>query len=366
MAKDLEQAGPEDRPHRRGGILRKLIGLVTVLAILAVLVLKFCTFYVEPGWWGIKISSATSGALPHPYGTGLHFVLPYFQRFDVFPRGVQLMEFTGSPGDATVRIQFMPQMEIKLAGENPARIDLSLLYEIKDPYQLLGKVGYLYENSKAPGPGAYKYLGTVADAAQEAVRRFLGNLSSEGFYRDPLRRRQLLQDAVAHMNAVFAKDEKGIVVHSLLLRAFRYDESIENAIEEKVLNQQRVKTTAATARLEALKEQLNKLIGEGKDAAAKIEADGDAYASTRLVEAERQQRIHEADGKLVFARASSAKVSKRRAAMEVAGADNAVSLEMSDVLDGVDAIILPVGGAGGINLLDIDQAMSMLGASQGN
>ncbi len=41
------------------------------------------------------------------------------------------------------------------------------------------------------------------------------------------------------------------------------------------------------------------------------------------------------------------------------GSENLVGMQMAEVYEGIDVIVVPVGGKGGVNPLDLEQALKM-------
>src|SRR5215813_10549006 len=99
------------------GIVSALLRLVwrivriKVVWILGVIIIVFwigagsCTTYVPPNMVGIKQVYYGSGAgiRPDKYGAGLHFVAGGVERLHLFPRDLQLVNFSSSQSEVSAR-----------------------------------------------------------------------------------------------------------------------------------------------------------------------------------------------------------------------------------------------------------------------
>ena len=80
----------------------------------------------------------------------------------------------------------------------------------------------------------------------------------------------------------------------------------------------------------------------------KIQAEADAY---------RRKRGADADLLVQLANAQGAELENR--AYQGGGSENLVGMKMAEVLEGVDTVLVPSGGKGGMNPLDLNQALRL-------
>src|SRR5262245_18098871 len=69
-----------------------------------------CTTYVPPNMVGVKQVYYGSGAgiKPEYYGPGLHFVTAGYERLHLFPRDLQVINFSDSPSEVSVQSRSAP------------------------------------------------------------------------------------------------------------------------------------------------------------------------------------------------------------------------------------------------------------------
>src|SRR6267378_4393744 len=199
-----------------------------------------CTTYVKPGEAGVKQINfgIGKGIEPYVYGTGLHYV------------GV---------GETMHRF--------------PVR--LQVLYRIADPLKVMQTIG----------PGRLFEDSAVIPRAQQDLRRALGELDAEDFYRGDKR----VQKARAAQHALEAElKDKGIEVVQVLIRRYTYDQRYQQAIEQRKIQDQTVYKNEAEAKSASAAAAKNKIVAEGAAAVQvelargeaevkKLEADADLY-----------------------------------------------------------------------------------------
>ena len=153
--------------------------------------------------------------------------------------------------------------------------------------------------------------------------------------------------------------DKGIAVDHVLMRQYYYNHDYQQQIEEKKVQDQLKFTRASEA--EAAKELAKKQEIEstgratveietqrGNAEVTKIQAEADAY---------RRKRVAEADLLVQLANAQGAELENR--AYQGGGSENLVGMKMAEVLEGVDTVLVPSGGKGGMNPLDLNQALRL-------
>ena len=143
------------------------------------------------------------------------------------------------------------------------------------------------------------------------------------------------------------------------MRYFRYTEEIQKNIEEKKLKDQLVFTNQAQSRAASEGAKLQKAIQEGKAAVDVKLQEGRAYVTTKEAERDLYFRKKRAEADLLVKLAEAKKTQLRNDALQGAGSDRMVGLKMAEVYKGLEVIVLPSDGAGGVNPLNLEQALKL-------
>ena len=80
---------------------------------------------------------------------------------------------------------------------------------------------------------------------------------------------------------------------------------------------------------------------------------GEAYVTRRNAEIDQYSRTKRAQADLLIKLAEAKKTELRNAALQGSGSDRMVGLRMAKVLKGLDMIVLPSDGPGGVTPLDM-------------
>jgi regulator of protease activity HflC (stomatin/prohibitin superfamily) len=222
--------------------------------------------------------------------------------------------------------------------------DVTVLYRIEDPYKVMTQIGpgRLYEDS------------AVIPRAEQVLRRALGELDADDFYKGDRRDKAVNQ---AQKFLIEELGPKGIKVTHVLLRQYRYDSRYQQAIEQRKIQDQSVFKNQAEAEAAQAEAQKNKIIAEGQ-ATVKVElARGDAEVAKLRSEAELYRRTKAAEGDLVVKLARAKGIELENAALRGSGSENMVGLKMAEVLEGTQVIVVPTDGEGGVNPLDLNSAL---------
>jgi len=333
-------------PSIRGGGKGKYI--IIALA-LTVIVYNAMLEYVEPNEYGIKVVriGPSRGVHEEVYGTGLHFVLPFgIQQMHRLPRDVQVLELTNYPKTASRFSRIKKAAHIQTSDGFFVDVDVSILYRIVDPYRVFVSIG----------PGTLFEDNGIIPKAEPALKTTLGELTTEEFYNSFLRveKTVLARDMLNH-----ELNPKGIEVDQVLVRYFRYSDEIQKNIEEKKLKDQLVFKNQAEARAATEEATLKKIVEEGKVSVAVEMEGGQAYVTKKNSERDRYVRTKKAEADLLVKLAEAEKVRLKNNALQGRGSERIVGLKMADVYRGLDLIILPSDGRGGVNPLDIDTTLKL-------
>lgn len=326
---------------------------VFLVAVLAVIFWAYFTFleYVRPNEFGIKEVQigVNRGIQKEVYGPGLWFVMPFgFQRMHRLPGNIQVLEFsmhTGKEKD-TASIRHDESAKIYTSDGFYVDVDATILYRITDPYLVMTKLG----------PGENFLNQGIIPKADPILKQTLGQLTVEEFYVSPMRvkKTKLAKDM---MNAEL--NDKGITVEQVLVRYFKYTDAIQQNIEDKKLQDQLVFTNKSKGHAAQEKQNLERVMAQGEYSVKIALEEGMAFKAKREAERDLYVRSKEAEADLLIKLAESKRAELRNKAMQTAGSDTMVALKMADVLKGLDTILLPSGGAGGMNPLSLDTVVKM-------
>jgi regulator of protease activity HflC (stomatin/prohibitin superfamily) len=342
-----ESARLSNNIHCSGRTL--LIVLVVLLALALAAGYISSLTYIGPNEYGIKQVKIgiKRGIKKKVYETGYHFVLPEpFERMHRFPKDLQVLELSNNPITRARFARHENAAHIQTSDGFFVEVDASILYRIVDPYRVFVTLG----------PGRLYEENGVVPRVEPILKQTLGELTTEEFYNSPLRV-QKVERARRLLNQEL--NPKGIKVEQVLIRYFRYSEEIQKNIEEKKLKDQLVFKNQAEARAAAERAKLKKIIEEGEAAVRVKLQEGKSYAVRKRAEAELYSRKRRAQGDLLVKLAEAKRVALKNKALQGEGADLLVGLKMADVLKGLRLIVLPSHGKGGLNPLDLGQAMRL-------
>ncbi len=327
-----------------------IVGALTLVFF----VYNVCFVYVKPDQYGIKVEriGLNRGVHKEIYNTGLHPIIPFgFQQIYRLPKGIQVLEMTRF-SDKNNYTRKEKSAHIQTSDGFFVDIDVSILYQIVDPYLVFTKIG----------PGNLYEDNGIIPKAEPVLKSTLGELTTEEFYNSPLRTekanlaRDLLNEELK---------EKGIKVNHVLVRYFTYSDEIERNIEEKKLKDQLVFRNQAEARAAAEGAKLLKIIEEGKVAVEVAKEKGAAYVTRKNAERDLYLRTKKAEANLLVKLAEAEKVKLKNEALRGQGATRMVGLEMADVYKGLDTIILPSDGPSGVNPLNLKNALNLFDMKKG-
>ena len=359
-------AVPDDAPKRKtafSGLKGKRLsfrlswtmkGLLLLFIILAAAYSSFLE-YIRPNEYGIKVVKIgfNRGVQEKIYDTGLHFVLPFgMQQMYRLPKDLQVMELTNSNETAASFSRRERAAHIQTSDGFFVDADVSIIYRIADPYKVFTTVG----------PGRLFEDNGIIPKAEPALKETLGNLTTEEFFNSPLRVK-MADQARENLNRELAP--KGILVEHVLVRYFKYSDEIQKNIEEKKLKDQLVFKTQAEARAAVEQAKLTKIEQEGKVLVAVELEKGRAYVTRKRAEKDLYARTKRANADLLVKLAEAEKVRLKNDALQGKGAGRMVGLKMAEVYEGLDVVILPSDGPGGVNPLNLKNAMELFDVEAG-
>ncbi len=330
-------------PLARIRFLWPLVGAVLLLLI------GYTAFsaYVEPGQVGVKqrVFGSSQGVQKEIFGPGIHWLTPGAERMHFFPATLQMLEMSDSTQVSGLQsVRTVPALKIQTSAGSIVTVDATVLYRIDDAYAVMTQIGpgRLYEDS------------AVILFSQQQLRRMLGELDAEDFYKGDKR-----EKAVAQAQEKLTEEllPKGIRVTHVLVRQYRYDARYQQAIEQRKIQDQTVFKNQAEALAAQAEAEKNKIIAEGT-AAVEVElARGSAEVQKLTSEAELYRRTKDAEGQLQVKLAKAQGIDLDNKALRGIGSENMVGLRMAETLRGIDVIVLPSDGENGTNPLDLNQVL---------
>lgn len=340
------------------GIRFRLGGKGKFLLILAVIfIFSYSSFlvYVGPNEYGIKEVriGLHRGVQKDIYTTGLHLVIPMMWRMHLLPRDMQVLELTNYKKTAARASRHLRAAHIQTSDGFFVDVDVSILYRIEKPYKVFTTIG----------PGRLFEDNGIIPKAEPALKDTLGNLTTEQFFNSYLRveKSELTKEK---LNAELAS--KGIKVEQVLVRYFKYSTEIQKNIEEKKLKDQLVFKNQAEARAAIEMAKLTKIEQEGKvNVSVELEK-GHAYVTRKRAEKDLYYRKKTAEADLLVKLADAEKVRLKNEALRGKGAERIVGLKMAEVYKGLNLIVLPSDGAGGVNPLDLGNALELFDVRKGD
>jgi len=337
----------------RGKPARIMVGLVVGSLALMIFV-GSCTTYIPPNQVGIKESRfiPPTGILEGEMKGGkIKFLLPG-QTIHLFPIDIQVLDLTndrketGHKRSDKINHRMEPAIQINTSDGSQVMVDATVIYHIENAGLVI----------KQAGPGRLFENNAVIPKTISALKKNLGEMLAEDFYDVHKREPKVL---AAQEQIAKELSEKGIKVNHVLIRQYYYNELYGQQIEEKKIQDQLKFTRVSEG--EAAKElaKLQEIVATGKATVAierqraqaditKIQAEADAYKRKRQAEADLLVQLATAKG-----------TELENSAYQGVGSENLVGMEMAEVLRGLDVIIVPTGGKGGMNPLDLEQSLRM-------
>jgi regulator of protease activity HflC (stomatin/prohibitin superfamily) len=303
-----------------------------------------CTTYVHPGEAGVKqIKFGMGKGIENAvYATGLHYV-GVGETMHRFPTRVQVLELSNSRSEQTEELEghrAAPGINIQTSEGYTVQVDVTVLFRIADPFKVMQTIGpgRLYEDS------------AVIPRAQQDLRRALGELDAEDFYRGD-KRVEKAHDAQKALEAELK--EKGVEILQVLVRRYTYDQRYQQAIEARKIQDQTVYKNEAEAKAAIANAAKNKIVAEG---AAQVQVElsrGDAEVKKLQAQADLYRRTKAAGGDLLVKLAEAQGTELENQALRGVGSENMVGLRMAEALRGTRVIVLSTDGEGGMNPLDL-------------
>ena len=334
--------------------LSRSIKLTILVVGLIIIAYNVVFVYVRPNEYGIKVVriGVSRGVQKKVHTAGLNFVIPGLQQMHRLPRDIQVLELTNFPNTASQFARKDRAAHIQTSDGFFVDVDVSILYRIEDPYLVFTKIG----------PGSLFEDNGIIPKAEPALKETLGKLTTEDFYNSPMRAAKTREARDLLNNEL---KSKGIKVEEVLVRYFRYSQEIQKNIEEKKLKDQLVFTNQAAARAATEEAQLKKIIQEGMVSVEVEMETGRAYVTRKHAEKDLYVRTKKAEADLLVKLAEAEKTRLKNEALKGIGSERMVGLKMADIYKSLDLVVLPSDGSGGVNPLNLDNALNLFDVRKG-
>ena len=337
--------------------ISRILAIFVILLVVMLAVFTMCVTYIHPYEYGIKEVKigVTRGILQKQYEPGWAFIKPFgLERMHLIPRHVLALELSAfesqeknRPGasrytDKVAKIQTSDGFYVD--------VDATILYRITDPYKLITTIG----------PGELYLFNGILPKAEPILKQAFGELTTEDFYNNEKR---IEKGVLARELLNKELESKGMTVEHVLVRYFKYSEEIQKNIEAKKLQDQLVFKNQAAAKAAAEEAELKRVTQEGEMKVKVTIQGGDAYKQQKGAERDLYTRSKTAEADLLVQLAEAKRTELRNQSMQVVGSDLMVAQKMSEVLSGMDTIVVPCGGSDGFNPLDLTQVLKLFGVS---
>ncbi|MFP6583551.1 MAG: SPFH domain-containing protein [Candidatus Hydrogenedentota bacterium] len=319
--------------------LKIVLGVLGIVLVGGLLFLRTCFTYIQPHELGIKQVriGLNKGIQEKIYGPGLVFIKPGMEVIHRFPGNLQIFDLSERN-----------KINIQTSDGFFVDVDATIIYRIVDPRKIMETLG----------PGDIYITRGISPKAVPYLKESLGELTTEDFYNSPLRVEKANQ-ARDRLNEEM--QTLGMEVDHVLVRYFSYSPEIQRNIEEKKLQDQLVFKNMSEGRAATEAAHLAKVIQEGEANVLVTLQEGEAYKVRKEAEMQLYSRTKHAEADLLVQLAEATRTELKNEAMRAMGADRAVAMEMAEVLKGLAVIIIPAGGDGGFNPLDLDSITDLFG-----
>jgi regulator of protease activity HflC (stomatin/prohibitin superfamily) len=347
---DIKPKAPLSPLGLLGGLLKlllklfrfKVVWIPTVILVAVWIGAGSCTTYVPANTYAVRqvVYGSNAGIQKGIMAPGLHFVIPSYERYHLFHRDLQAVNFSDSRSEGSKRSRTASAIKVQTSDGYQVVLDVTVLYRIKDPYQVFTEAG----------PGRAYEDKLVIPRADRILRKTLGELNSEEFYQGP-RRIEKARAAQQQLSTELAAN--GVEIVAVLVRNYVYDEKYQQLIEGRKIKDQTVFLRQAEAKAAIEERKRDTIIAEGAANQETELARGAGAVSNLRAEADLYKRKKAAEGKLLVELAEAQGTEMKNAALQGNGAENLVGLKLADTLRGVKVLVLPSDGPQGLNPLDL-------------
>ncbi|MFO1501962.1 MAG: SPFH domain-containing protein [Verrucomicrobiota bacterium] len=354
---------PADSQERTlGSLLRHVAPTgLPLLVVLGLALLSFlyatCTQYIQPDEFAVKqvdvpvpLLTGHAGIHTNTYGTGVRWRTPGCEKFLVFPKNIRAVTLhtRGKSEEETERfVRYEDAAHIQTSDGFFINLDVSILYRVTDPYLAVREfgAGSLYEQNG------------IVFQAESTLKATMGTLHPEDFFNAS--KRVAKQEEARDKFNEFLRN-RGLRVEHVLIRYPQYHEAVQARIEARNIQEQTKQKNVEEARLAEAQAFLKEVEKQGEANLSIKLMEGSNFVTRLTAQMDAYRRKKASEGNKVIALAEAEKQRMLNQAYQGTGAERLVGLEWAKVLSGLETIVLPSGGNGGFNPLDVEALMKQL------
>ena len=254
------------RKQNTKGLSSAIIGLI-VFAMLATLVGAGLVF-IEPTETGVVVTILADGGMrPEPLRSGLHWIVPFVERVELYPTSIQTftMARTASEGET----QGLITVEARTSDGQRIFVDSSVIYQIEP--SVVTTIHREWQHRYQDDLILPQARGIIRDAVSQY--RVDEVLSTKRF--------EMGEQITNELLAVMA--DNGLTLIDFVLRDITFTEEYAQSIEQKQIAEQQALQAAFVVESKKQEAEQARQIAQGEADAAVIAARGAAEA--RLIEA---------------------------------------------------------------------------------
>ncbi|GAC1651463.1 MAG: prohibitin family protein [Gemmatimonadaceae bacterium] len=251
-----------------GNTRRLVLWLAAIFA--ALIFVRNCLTYVNPGYVGIVIHRAGGGVDRTPLGPGLHLRNPMTTGIEEYPVYMQTLVLTKSPQEGS---PFNDEINVNSVEGQPVSLDVSMSFELDET-----KVPQLYSTFRTNIQQIQH--GYVKQAIRQALQEVVGSEEIAAIIGPKKaetvgRTQRLLTDRLAPY---------GIVVKQFTINELRAPDTVIQAINQKNVMQQQAFTAQNELQKNTFQAQGDSIKAAGRAKAITAEAQAQSNANRLLAQ----------------------------------------------------------------------------------
>lgn len=251
-------------------------GLSTAAIVLIVTALLLTTIgagivFIEPDELGVVVTVLGSGGIrSDPLDSGLHWIVPFAERVERYPRTNQTYTLSSTPDEG--QMQGDDAIQVRTMDGQQVYIDASVIYAV-DPL----KVVQLYSTWRFNYEDLFvrtQARGVIRDAAsQYGVEEIVST-----------KRAEMADSITQELARIFA--ENNLIMRDFVLRNIRFSDEYAAAVEQKQIAEQLAQQAAFVVEQKKQEAEQARQVAQGQADAQVIAAKGEAEALLIQAQAE--------------------------------------------------------------------------------
>ena len=250
----------------------KGLGTIAIVLIVAAVLLTTAgagLVFVEPDELGVVVTVLGQGGIrPNPLESGLHWIVPFAERVEKFPKVNQTYTMSGATNEGD--IQGDDSIQVRTKDGQQVYIDASVIFAI-DPtkvVQLYSTWRFDYKDQLV----RTQARGVIRDAAsQYGVEEIVSS-----------KRAEMELSIESQLSSIL--EENNLVLRDFVLRNIRFSDEYAAAVEQKQIAEQQAQQAAFVVEQKKQEAEQARQVAQGQADASVIAAKGEAQAL--LIEAQ--------------------------------------------------------------------------------